>query len=324
MPSDPPSAPGAALLLPEPTRAAVLGVWALALLPYIGVSLAFGGTAAALAGGVALLPAGFLLAWYRLAGRLPPRRYTLPAVLMINAVIVVSTAYLPHGPSYWIFPFLALNFTLMGLHAGGLANLALIAAGTWNVSLWAGGAETFTFLKTTLLLFVFVLFIWRALEDSWRRLDALAHRDELTGLGNRRALRGALDRAADDAGTACVLMIDLDRMKPLNDRHGHAAGDRVLAGVGKLLRGHLRAADSAFRIGGDELLALLPETGREGARQLAARLREAVARHDFGIGERITVSIGVAERLPGEGVEHWLQRADADLYRAKAAAAGVA
>lgn len=322
MPSDSPSAPAAAPLLPERTRAALLGVWALALLPFIGVSLASGGTAAALTGSAALLPAGFLLAWYRLAGRLPPRRYTVPAVLTINAVIVAAAALLPDGPSYWLFPFLALNFTLMGLHAGGLANLALIAAGTWNVSRWAGGAETFTFLKTTLLLFVFVLFIWRALEESWRRLDTLAHRDELTGLGNRRALRTALDRATEDSGTASVLMIDLDRLKPLNDRLGHAAGDRVLAGLGRLLQAHLRAADSAYRIGGDELLVLLPETGREGARQLARRLSGAVSRADLGVGEAVTVSVGVAERLPGEHVEHWLQRADADLYRGKAVTAG--
>ncbi|PWG64862.1 GGDEF domain-containing protein [Spiribacter halobius] len=321
MPSDT-NAARHALLLPERTRAAVLGVWALALLPFIVISLATGGRTAALAGAVALLPAAFLLIWYRISGHLPPPRYTVPAMLAINGVIAVSAAHLPHGPSYWIFPFLALNFTLMGLTVGGLTNLALIAAGTWNVSLWAGGAETFTFLKTTLLLFVFVLFIWRALEESWQQLDGLAHRDELTGLGNRRALRPALDRVAEGEGVASVLMIDLDRFKLLNDRHGHAAGDEVLVRLGGLLREHLRASDSAYRVGGDELLVLLPETPLDGARQLAQRLAEAVAAADFRIGERIGVSIGVAERLPGERVEHWLQRADADLYRGKSAAAG--
>jgi len=307
-------ATGTAALLPERTRAAILAVWALALLALIGASLFLDSPIAALAGGAALLPAAFLLAWFRVAGELPPRPYTLAAVLAINAVPVAAAAQLAQGPSHWIFPVLALNFALAGLRAGALTGLVPIGALAWSVSLRAGGAETFAFLGSALLLFALVLIIWRALEESWRRLDALANRDEPSGLGNRRALRLALDSAADEAGTASVLLIDLDRPRPANG-HSAAADERALAGVGELLRGHLRAADGAFRVDAQQLLVLLPETGRDGARQLALRLGGALAGRDFGGGERVTASIGVAERLPGESVEHWLQRAEGDLRR---------
>lgn len=156
-------------------------------------------------------------------------------------------------------------------------------------------------------------------------LAGLARTDRLTGLPNRRALDEALGREvarARRAGTAlAALAIDVDHFKRVNDRHGHAAGDAVLAAVAARAAGALRAGDLLARQGGEELLALLPGAGLGTAREVAERLRAAVADGavETGAGPvAVTVSVGCAvldEATPDAAA--LLARADARLYDAK-------
>jgi diguanylate cyclase (GGDEF)-like protein len=165
-------------------------------------------------------------------------------------------------------------------------------------------------------------------------LARLAATDPLTGLTNRR---GAIDLMvrellrASRAGTPCsLLMLDLDRFKDINDRHGHAAGDAMLRAIAARFRAELRTADIVGRIGGEEFLVLLPETDAARAGQVAERLRAAIANIRVTTATaaiRITASIG-ATTLTGfrctnaAGAERLLDAAmrDADrlLYQAKA------
>ena len=120
-----------------------------------------------------------------------------------------------------------------------------------------------------------------------------------------------------------VLLVDIDHFKLVNDSHGHAAGDRVLAHVARVLHTHARATDCVARMGGEEFLVLLPDMNAADALRLAQRLRQSVeeqpvqsARHAL----HTTVSIGVAIVRSGDaGVDPVVGRADAALYRAKAA-----
>ncbi len=155
-------------------------------------------------------------------------------------------------------------------------------------------------------------------------LEALAFRDELTGLANRRfALRqlGALvSRARRHEQDVSVLMVDADRFKALNDRHGHAAGDAVLRGLAERLAERVRREDVVARFGGEEFLVLLPDTDAEGAAAVAEDLRAAVAAKPFPVGRLalpVTVSIGWATR-GDEDAERLVARADRALYAAKA------
>jgi hypothetical protein len=109
------------------------------------------------------------------------------------------------------------------------------------------------------------------LQRERQRAHELAREDALTGLGNRRALEEALAhesaRAARTGETIGVLLVDVDRFKSINDRHGHAAGDACLRAVASALLGAVRAADSCFRWGGDEFIVLLPATDLGGGRE---------------------------------------------------------
>jgi diguanylate cyclase (GGDEF)-like protein len=153
-----------------------------------------------------------------------------------------------------------------------------------------------------------------------------ARRDSLTGLANRigfdiEALP-LLERVNAVRAPVAMAWLDLDRFKSINDRFGHAVGDEVLAGVGRLLQLHVRGGDLAARLGGDEFVLLLPGADRRAALALIERLREGIAAHPWEAlapGLRVTFSIGIAERMAGESVADLGRRADEALYAAKRA-----
>jgi diguanylate cyclase (GGDEF)-like protein len=158
-----------------------------------------------------------------------------------------------------------------------------------------------------------------------KRLEELAFFDELTGLRNRRAILHELEMVLAGARRhghrLSVLMLDVDRFKVVNDRHGHRAGDDVLREVARRLEARLRREDVAGRLGGDELLIVLPDTGEEGAAVVAESIRDAVAAGPITTASgpiAVTLSVGSAA-WSGEDLNVLLERADGALYAAKAA-----
>jgi len=147
-----------------------------------------------------------------------------------------------------------------------------------------------------------------------RRLETAALTDQLTGLPNRRAWEETLDRelarAVRDGQPVCVAMLDLDDFKHYNDRHGHLAGDRLLAQAAEAWRGELRGGDVLARYGGDEFAALIPGRRLETAVAVIERLRRATPQ---GAG----CSAGVAVWDGSEPATDLFGRADAALYVAK-------
>jgi diguanylate cyclase (GGDEF)-like protein len=118
-----------------------------------------------------------------------------------------------------------------------------------------------------------------------------------------------------------VVMFDVDRLKDVNDRHGHLGGDAVLAVIGKRMREVLRGSDLKCRYAGEQFLVLLPETPLAGAKRVAETLRREVADRPVawaGENLRVTASFGIAQALPSEvNVQALVGRADHALYRAK-------
>ena len=148
--------------------------------------------------------------------------------------------------------------------------------------------------------------------------------DALTGLANRRSffeLAENLIKRCRIAGTRCgVLMIDLDNFKWINDRHGHAVGDRVLRIFAETALKALRPNDVLGRIGGEEFAVILPGSGPEASLAIAERMRKAFqasAEDVNGIPVHATLSAGVAAFLPGTTLEMLMREADAALYLAK-------
>jgi len=156
----------------------------------------------------------------------------------------------------------------------------------------------------------------------------LAVTDQLTGLHNRRYMDGQLtalvERAGQGGEPVCLLAIDIDHFKKINDGFGHDVGDDVLREFAVRLASNVRAVDLPVRHGGEEFLVVMPDTRIEDARRIAERLRLHVAGSPFRVmggaeSLDVTISIGVAVSLPGETTpEGLLKRADAAMYEAKA------
>ncbi|HAZ88350.1 MAG TPA: GGDEF domain-containing protein, partial [Marinobacter adhaerens] len=148
--------------------------------------------------------------------------------------------------------------------------------------------------------------------------------DSLTGIPNKRALDDALQRSSllsERHGEPYSLVLcDLDHFKTVNDTHGHVVGDHLLQLAACEIEKSIRTSDSVYRFGGEEFAILLPHTSEQDARDVAERVREAIAaiRVDGGEKElKVTTSCGVATFLPKEAPQAWLARADEALYRAK-------
>ena len=161
----------------------------------------------------------------------------------------------------------------------------------------------------------------QALQASHAELDRLAGTDRLTGAWNRRrmdeAVAGEMGRLKRYAHPLSVLVIDIDFFKKVNDQYGHAAGDKLLVELSAQVQSSLRGADSLTRWGGEEFVVLCPNTALLNAVLFAERLRKTIAGMDSSAPKKVTVSIGVAECLPGETWEQWFHRADVALLRAK-------
>jgi diguanylate cyclase (GGDEF) domain/hemerythrin-like metal-binding domain len=152
-------------------------------------------------------------------------------------------------------------------------------------------------------------------------LQRLAATDHLTGAWNR----GQFDRllamhsGAESPRSTSLILLDVDHFKRVNDRFGHAVGDRVLQQAVRVIEANTRLSDYLFRWGGEEFALLVSRGGLESARRIAEKIRTAVAAHDFGEVGSITFSAGVAERLADESFEAWFERLDRALYGAKRA-----
>ncbi|WP_447920360.1 diguanylate cyclase [Achromobacter aegrifaciens] len=156
-------------------------------------------------------------------------------------------------------------------------------------------------------------------QDEVGRLNTQAQTDPMTGLLNRRAMSDVLNAYAADGTHVAVIAMDLDHFKRINDTFGHLTGDKVLIALAEVIRGGLRDQDRAFRVGGEEFIALLPTRSTAQACEVAERLRAAVARRLMpdGVG-RVTVSIGVALwPQDGESASEVIRRADEALYESK-------
>jgi diguanylate cyclase len=149
--------------------------------------------------------------------------------------------------------------------------------------------------------------------------------DALTQLYNRGALDLQLERTVSvnffSGASSCILMVDVDHFKHINDTYGHPAGDAVLQQLAdRLISTFPRKTDFIARYGGEEFCVLLHNAGNELSKRLGERLLSNVRGEDFQYlddGIPVTISIGVAELIPGETVASWLERADRALYRAK-------
>lgn len=244
------------------------------------------------------------------------------ALALIAIAGMLATIYLKGASQvYWIYPVLVGVFFLVerreALIASILAVAALIPFLATEFSAFALTRILITISVTCSLAYAFAT-ITRGQRDE---LMNLATRDPLTGVGNRRAMQQKLDEVIASRSrnnrNCCLLMLDLDHFKKVNDLHGHAKGDEILIKLTEIIEIRIRATDNIYRIGGEEFVIVIEDQNLENASRLAEQLRTIVEANELAPESSVTISIGVAQHVRGESVESWMNRADNALYAAK-------
>jgi diguanylate cyclase (GGDEF)-like protein len=215
------------------------------------------------------------------------------------------------------------TLSMVGLIAACYVYLGGAAAGQLASLRFVGG---FAAQLAPVLLVAYITTMFSAdIRYGLARAKLLAETDELTGLFNPRGFAIAANRLFAQtvryARPACVLMIDSDNLKTVNDGYGHDAGNRLLRQVANAIQAELRFTDVSARYGGDEFIVLLPETPPKGALEVAERIRAAISGTPLDLAGRhvaSSVSIGLA-CFPDDGrtLDALATRADRALYQAK-------
>ena len=162
----------------------------------------------------------------------------------------------------------------------------------------------------------------KQMEEQLRELTVT---DDLTKLYNSRqffkVLQDEIDRTTRYNHVLSLLLMDVDDFKQYNDTYGHLEGDRVLAKLGEVIQGCLRTNDSGYRYGGDEFTVILPVTRGKEAEKVAERIRKEFEDISFSPAletiVKATISVGIAEYQPNEGLKEFAKRADEAMYQAK-------
>jgi diguanylate cyclase (GGDEF)-like protein len=224
--------------------------------------------------------------------------------------------------------FVPLAWAGWRLRRPGASLGAAAAAGVWVLAQYTGGvryaneAIWFINLFTQGAAFATVGWLMAALADRFEAEQALSRTDALTNLQNRRGLaekaRLVLALSQRHARAVSLACIDLDHFKQANDTFGHAAGDQVLIACATVFKSSLRATDLAARVGGDEFLVLLPETGRDSAVTLMERIRQAIEAQPSIRAAGVTATIGVITNEPASlTLDQLMGQADTCMYEGK-------
>ena len=301
-----------------------------------------------LAGALAVRPfvvaAGIVLAStaafyfvFRSGLNLRARDRSLTVPMMLAAICVVTYALYHLGPMRPVFLLIYPMIMFFGVLRLGSGALLLVGAFIMCAYALVVGLparppaqldpKTLEALRGLVLAAVLVWFSFMGgyVHDLRQRLRESGY-DRLTGIYNRGRVLDMLThekiRCDRGAGPLSVCLVDIDQLKDINDTQGHRSGDLALQSVAEIARGELRAIDFIGRYGGDEFLLVLIQTGLDGARECAERIRGRIALK-AGIGtdmsRQVTVSCGVTQLRRDETLQDTLHRADAALYRAKTA-----
>lgn len=242
--------------------------------------------------------------------------------LFCNFVGLFALVRLHEIGIYWIYPLILAVAFLVPCRWSAPINIANVIFTLLFAVTWMPDVLHFRLVATLLLTLTFTVLFSYNIERQQQMLKDLAVHDPLTGIFNRRYFEQKQWEAHRQwkrtGNKSCLVMIDIDHFKVINDRHGHGIGDQVLVALTKHIGAQLRPFDLFFRLGGEEFVLLLHETTADQAALLAERLRRQFDQGSLdGTLPAFTISCGVAELPENEPLSHWLEQSDEALYAAK-------
>ncbi len=248
-------------------------------------------------------------------------RWTLS---ILSALTLIGTIYLKGVDQlYWAFPTLTTIFYMLSAHLAAIvAGILLVLIITFVYSV-LDPLNLGTAIATLFLTFTFAYAFSVKMQRKNHQLRNSAFSDSLTALGNRRALDEKLqtidEKHAKRASRYCLLVLDIDFFKSINDEFGHETGDRVLRAFANILKLGIRGKDEAFRYGGEEFVIILEDADLINGVAIAQNLLKDIEATIWPSlnAKVITASGGIAELDKNENTLKWMARADAALYQAK-------
>ena len=270
---------------------AILGVMPFAVYRFLTGAYAVAALDAAVAISIFIV-----LVWAWRTGHTRGHGYVIAGIQNIG--VMLSALLLGGSGLLWLYSVLLANFFLLPTRLAAVVAALEIAVLALHGGAFDSTSHMAAFVMSAMLLVMlaYILADWTGYQRE--QLEMLAAHDALTGLWNRRAMEQDLqkaihvsDRTRADVGVA---VLDIDRFKQVNDRHGHAAGDDVLVAFAELLRRSVRKVDGVYRMGGEEFLVLLPGADEDGLSIVTETLRAAIASELRGPEGYLTASIGAA------------------------------
>ncbi len=290
------------------------------LIPFVLVRISRGEWAIAILDAVLVA----LFAGLFLFVRLTHKTLLASIVLAIAALFGNVISNYLNGPDqiYWVYPAMIVVFYLLparlAITLNTLAFLLAIPAYWGRIDT----VTTFIILVTLILTNIFAYIFASQAKKQQEAMRRLSIQDSLTGIGNRRALMEALTahkngRKKARQGTTCLILMDLDHFKQINDSYGHLTGDEVLKQFSRLLNRAAGENGQVFRYGGEEFVVVVECPTATDCWKLAEKIRNDTELNQFVNDIRLTVSLGIAEIDDDEDLDGWLSRADKALYHAK-------
>jgi len=253
-------------------------------------------------------------------------RKTLAVSIILAVIALFGNVISSHlkGPSqiYWLYPTMVITFYILparlAMALNTLAVLLVVPAYVGKIDGVTATSILITFILTNVFAYVFS----SQMSRHQNMLRKLSRQDSLTGVGNRRAMIEELisqknATGAARSGTSCLILMDLDHFKNINDRYGHLTGDDILKQFTDILKQTCGKNGRVFRYGGEEFVVVLECNQVEECWQLAEKIRTHTELNRFVKDIRLTVSLGIAEIDASEDLDSWLNRADKALYKAK-------
>lgn len=225
------------------------------------------------------------------------------------------------GATYFIFPLMLSACIIFPKETALKLGIFAAIVTTIIAHRWLNSADMFRYCTSQILTMSVGYIYASVIERNELMLQQLANTDPLTQTLNRhelyRRLTHSLANCRRHQQPSCLIMIDIDHFKAINDTHGHLTGDSVLIEVCRVIEQRIRETDLLFRYGGEEFALLLPQENLIKTTSIAEDLRNKIAAHDFPKGIKLTISLGVAETHQDDNDQTLLNRADTALYQAK-------